>query len=1028
MSSIVQYAPDFNEQDAENIAADLFGAVGGCVRLPSERDQNFRVRTDSQKEFVLKIANATEDREVLDFQNQVMQKLGHDGDRHADRSVGCPEVCTTLKGETITTVAGEAGQKHFVRLLTYLPGKPLAMVRPHDPTLLSSLGRFFGRVDRTLEGFDHNAAHRNFHWDLKQASRVVGELIKHIATSEKRRTVTGFLEQFQARTEPLVSELRRSVIHNDGNDYNILIVPEGAWGLRVGGLIDFGDMVHTHTVNELAIVCAYAMLNKKDPLTAARHIVAGYHEAMPLTENELAVLYDLICMRLCMSVCHCARQSSLEPGNEYLRISEKPAWALLHRLESIHPRMARYVFREACGLQPISGCTAIVQWLENAKSCFEPIIETDLHRMDPVVFDLSVGSTFLGAGQTADDISHLSGRIASEIFRRGSTVGIGRYGEARFFYRSPAFETATDVMSERRTIHLGIDLYMAAGSPIKAFMAGKVHSYQNNASHLDYGPTIILEHTAGDVPFYTLYGHLSMASIADLKPGKIIDKGEVFAEIGSPDVNGGWPPHLHFQVITDMFGQTGNFPGVARPSRRDVWKSICPDPNIILGIPEACLNARGRTTDDILRVRKAHIGRNLSIAYERPLKIVKGEAQYLFSHDGQVYVDGVNNVSHVGHCHPDVVTAGQRQMAVLNTNTRYLHDNIIEYTQRLLATFPDPLSVCFFVCTGSEANELAFRMARTFTGQKDIISLDGAYHGNTNLLIDISPYKHGGPGGKGAPPWVKTVVMPDGYRGPHKGTDPVTAVAYAAYVKDAVDQITAEGRGVSAFICESILGCGGQVVLPDNYMQAAFEHVRAAGGVCIADEIQVGFGRAGTHFWAFEAQGCIPDIVTLGKPIGNGHPMAAVVTTPEIAEVFANGMEYFNTFGGNPVSCAVGLAVLDVIQKEKLQENARRVGARLLSGFNRLMEKFPLIGSVRGLGLFIGVELVKDRDTIEPAPDHAGYIVNRMRDYGFLMSTDGPLHNVLKLKPPLVFSEQNADDLLSALDEVLQEDCLQVEG
>jgi len=1028
MSSIVQHAPDFSFQEAEKLTADLFGVKGQCEKLPSERDQNFRLKTDTEGDFVLKIANAFESYEVLAFQNQVMERLGQACRIQIDGAAGIQEVRRTRDNETIKTVEGRNGQKHFVRLLTYLPGKPFALVKPHDADLLTSLGRFFGNVDHILQGFDHAAAHRDFHWDLQHASRVVSDLIKHIAAPEKSDLVAGFLKQFQTHTEPMLSDMRMSVIHNDGNDYNILAVPKGKWGNQVGGVIDFGDMVYSHTVNELAIVCAYAMLDKNDPLAVAGHIVQGYHEAYPLTERELAVLYNLMCMRLCMSVCHCAHQSSLEPDNEYLRISEKPAWKLLHRLADMHPRMAEYLFREVCALTPAAQSNQVVQWLEREKHSFAPIVEADLENGDALVFDFSVGSTFLGLGQANEDLAGLLSRITAEMITSSANVGIGRYDEARAMYRSPAFETKTDMMPERRTIHLGVDLYMAPGSPIAAFMDGKVQSFQDNAVHLDYGPTIILEHAAGKVPFYTLYGHLSLESLGGLKPGKTIRKGEVFASIGDINVNGGWPPHLHFQIITDLMGGSGNFPGVARPSQQQVWKSICPDPNLILRIPGLGFDSPGRSKQDILELRKTHIGRNLSISYDNPLKIVRGEAQYLFSEDGQIYVDGVNNVSHVGHCHPEVVAAGQRQMEVLNTNTRYLHDNIIEYAQRLLGTFPKPLSVCFFVCTGSEANELAFRLARTYTDRRDIIALDGSYHGNTNLLIDVSPYKHDGPGGKGAPAGVETVVMPDPYRGPHKGTGYETAVAYAAYVKKAAEKLADKGRGVAAFICESILGCGGQVVLPDHYMSTAFEHVRAVGGVCIADEVQVGFGRPGSHFWAFEAQGCVPDIVTVGKPIGNGHPMAAVVTTPEIADAFANGMEYFNTFGGNPVSCAIGMAVLDVIEKEGLQENSKRVGARLLKDFNRLMAQFPLIGSVRGLGLFIGVELVKNRDTLEPAPEHAGYIVNRMRDHGFLMSTDGPLHNVLKLKPPLVFSEQNADNLLNALEKVLPDDCLQIDS
>jgi len=268
--------------------------------------------------------------------------------------------------------------------------------------------------------------------------------------------------------------------------------------------------------------------------------------------------------------------------------------------------------------------------------------------------------------------------------------------------------------------------------------------------------------------------------------------------------------------------------------------------------------------------------------------------------------------------------------------------------------------------------------------------------------------------------------MPAGYRGPHRGGGPKTGARYAVYVKQAAEQIQRAAKGPAAFICESMLGCGGQIVLPDNYLAEAFRHVRAAGGLCIVDEVQVGFGRVGSHFWAFETQNVVPDIVTLGKPMGNGHPLAAVITTAEIADAFANGMEYFNTFGGNPVSCAIGMAVLDVIENEGLQQNAQRAGRRLLEGMRELQAKHPIIGDVRGLGLYAGIELVTSRETLEPAPEHADYVINRLRDHGLLISTDGPLENVLKFKPPIVFSEINADEVVAVLDKVLGEDCLQI--
>jgi 4-aminobutyrate aminotransferase-like enzyme len=362
---------------------------------------------------------------------------------------------------------------------------------------------------------------------------------------------------------------------------------------------------------------------------------------------------------------------------------------------------------------------------------------------------------------------------------------------------------------------------------------------------------------------------------------------------------------------------------------------------------------------------------------------------------------------------------------VLNTNTRYLHDAIVEYARRLSATLPPELSVFFFVNSGSEANDLALRLARTATGRQDVITVDVAYHGHTQALIEISPYKHDGPGGKGRPPYVQKVIMPDPYRGPYTGYSVESGKRYAMHVQQAIEQIHAQGRGVAAFICESLPGCGGQIVFPPGYMAEAFRYVRAAGGVCIADEVQVGFGRVGSHFWGFQTQGVTPDIVTMGKPAGNGHPLAVVATTPEIADRFANGMEYFNTFGGNPVSCAIGLAVLDVIERERLQQNAFEVGAYLREGLRRLQARHPLIGDVRGLGLYIGVELVLDPETLEPAGEHAAYVANRMRDYGVLISTDGPFHNVLKIKPPIIFSRSDADHLLWALGEVLQDSVLE---
>jgi len=425
---------------------------------------------------------------------------------------------------------------------------------------------------------------------------------------------------------------------------------------------------------------------------------------------------------------------------------------------------------------------------------------------------------------------------------------------------------------------------------------------------------------------------------------------------------------------------------------------------------------------DLLAARRERIGPSVRLSYREPVQVVRGWMQYLFDEQGRRYLDAYNNVAHVGHCHPEVTQAAIDQLTTLNTNTRYLHEHIVRYAARLCETLPPPLEVCFFLNSASEANELALRLARAFTGARDMIVLAAAYHGHTTSLIDLSPYKHDGPGGKGAPDWVHAVPLPDGYRGEYKYDDPQAGAKYAAGVTAQVDSLRRAGRGLAGFIAESCPSVGGQIFFPPGYLAAAYQAVRQAGGVCVADEVQTGFGRLGSHFWGFQEQGVVPDLVVLGKPIGNGFPLAAVVTTRAIAERFDNGMEFFSTFGGNPVACAVGLAVLEIVLRDRLTDHARRVGERLLAGLRPLRDRFPLVGDVRGKGLFLGVELVRDRQTLEPADSEAAHLVNRLRERGILLGTDGPWHNVIKIRPPMPFDEDNADRLLAELTRILAED------
>jgi len=1013
--------PSFTDSEASDLVLEIYGYTGRATPLPSERDQNFLFESDAGERFVFKIANALEHRSILDAQNLAMMHL-------SEKTGFSPKVLSAKNGAVISEACSGKGTLHYIRMVSYLSGIPLGEVKRHTDGLFHSIGTCLGYIDKAFAGFDHPATHRQFHWDLANALDVVEKYYCRIKEIELRRQITKCVKAFHRDVVPLFPKLRKSVIHNDANDYNIIVGDGNGDDIytrnqRVVGVIDFGDMVYSYTVCDLAIAIAYAVLDKPDPLASAATIVRGYHAVYPLGEDEIDAVFGLVCMRLCVSACLAAHQLRQRPDNAYLAISQQPIRNTLPKLAAIHPRFASATFRHACGMAPDPGSESISQWLTQKRGSFTSILGEERDPIDAVVFNLGIDSPLLSGDPKENEEPALTKRIFDRMASTGKTVGIGLYNEPRLIYTTPMFDTTDGAAGETRTIHIGIDLFARPGTPVHAPLSGRLHAFGNNDRHLDYGPMIILEHqTDAGETFYTLYGHMSKTSLKGLRKGDFVKQGDTIGAIGSSKVNGGWTPHLHFQIITDLLDMECDFPGVCLPSQQPIWSAFSPDPNAILTLPEHLFPEPRTPKGDILSARRRWIGRNLSIGYQNPLTIERGWMQYLYDHTGRKFLDAYNNVPHVGHCHPRVIDAAIEQMRILNTNTRYLHDALTTYARKLCATLPDPLSVCFFVNSASEANELALRLARSYTRQRNMIVLENAYHGHTTTLIDISPYKHDGPGGSGAPSWVYTAPVADLYRGPYTADDPKAADKYARHVGQICQQIREKGEGVCGFIAETCPSVAGQIIFPEGYLAHVYGHVRDAGGICIADEVQTGYGRIGSHFYAFEAQGVVPDIVVLGKPIGNGHPIGAVVTTPDIADAFDNGMEFFSTFGGNTVSCVVGLTVLAVTLEENLQAHALVVGTHLLDRLRPFTERYPIVGDVRGSGLFIGVELVKDRETLEPAGREAAFVADRMREQGILLGTDGPYHNVVKIRPPMPFSATDADLLVDTMAGIFDRD------
>jgi ethanolamine-phosphate phospho-lyase len=718
-------------------------------------NKKYRITDNSGRKYVLKIFPDKKEWILAEEESIVLDKIGQKLSFKVPQNIKLPD------GQMFFEYEGDKA-----KLLDFIDGDFIADV-PHSEKLLVSLGEKIAELDVSLQNIESPIfASRILFWDIQHTHLSLPK-IAFIKEPERRKLIQYYIDRFTTFVLPIQHLLRHSIIHGDLNDYNILVEGES-----ISGFLDFGDATYSPMINDLAIALTYMMLNKQNPFEVILPIISGYQKHISLTQDEVDLLPDLITSRLCISLCNSAEKKHLGQDNEYVLISEKPAWYLL------------------------------------------------------------------------------------ELWAKTNPIAIQRY-----FYEAVGFQ-----------------------------------------------------------------------------------KNENF--------------------------------------------------------PKAEIN----------KIRAKIAGKSLGLSYQEPIQMTSALFQYMFDEKGNTYLDCYNNIPHIGHCHPTISKAISSQTRKLNTNTRYLTDSFNKSSEGLLKYFPEQLTKVYYLNSGSEANDLAIRMARTITGRNTVVVLEHGYHGNTATGIEISSYKFDGKGGKGKGPNILKLPLPNLFKGKLK-----TAQEYA---KDAINLIKQLPEKPCAFIAESISGCGGQVPLAEGYLQILYEYFAANGIITISDEVQTGFGRLGNWFWGFEMHNVIPDIVVLGKPMGNGHPVAAVITTENMSENFSNGMEFFSSFGGNQVSCEVVASVLEVIETENLQENAKAVGKYFKDELQNIKNKYPAIADVRGEGLFLGIEF--QTNSGQPDKATANFIKNELKLKFILTGTDGPFDNVLKIKPPLCFTKENVDFFINKFEGILR--------
>lgn len=975
--------PDVSARDAERIARECYGITAQATELGSNQDRNYLLTETGGTRSVLRIDNPVFSDSARDGQHAAISA-------YVAAGVQVARVLPGLDGELTQHWGGFA-----VRRSEFIEGEQLVNAGYLAPVVIREFGELAAASVNALSGLNHAGLDRAHMWDMRVAFDQITQLVDAIGDEALRARLFDAATTAHGIVNELADQLPVQAIHGDLTDDNVMGVRGADHRLHPVTLLDLGDLAFGWRVSEISVTMSSLLHHEPERPLRVVEALEAFHKHAPLTSAEIKAVWPLVVLRCALLVVSGHRQLIIDGDNEYARerIAGELAMFEAATRTDIH-EMTVHIQTTLGAPLPESPNELLSRSLLPPLVSLLPELTGEVH-----VLDAGVESKLLDAGKWLEASAEQTLVMRALESAEAAVLPYGQYRLTRTQVNATDAAATWPVESE-----LWVSKSQRVSTPLDAVV-----------QHAD-AETVVLKVAQG-----------WQLRISGIQPTVTAgDQLRAADELGKVDAAHREVTSLTVGLIreeTPKLERTGNTAMMVTPDRVPAWQWFTADPAAILGLESHVTH--DESAAELMR-RERIFASAQERYYERPMQIERGWRHHLIDTTGRSYVDMVNNVTGLGHGHPGVADAAARQIRILNTNSRFLYRELAEYSERLLELLPEGsgLDTVLLVNSGSEAVDLALRLAQAATGRKTIVSLREAYHGWTMASDAVTTSAYDNPYAlENRPEWVHVADVPNRFRGTYRGevNDLTVAERYAADLTADIQTLEHEGRPVAGFICESVLGNAGGVVLPKGYLDLAYRSVRAAGGICIADEVQVGFGRMGSSFWGFELSGVMPDIITIAKPMGNGFPIGGVITTKRIADALSTQGQFFASAGGNPLSCRVGMAVLDAMRSEQLQHNAHVIGDRLKKGFEALALKHEMIGPIHGEGLYLGVELVRDRETLHPAKEEAQAICERLRELGVVVLTTSERSNVLKVKPPLCLTAESADFVIDQLDRVLTE-------